>query len=178
MWYHSPTWKPPAFFFCLISLWYIMTTSNGNVFRVTGLLCGEFTGQRWIPLLMGELWVSPMSYLEKITRDISGAHRLLDHKELGFFHILSRHSWLHLRQWAIISSWGPLRITWLGFMQLTPAISPIMIYVSQRAFPFSRNSMIIAIITVDHSERCIAFEFPSISYNMDKKILVTENKWR
>ena len=27
-----------------------MTSSNGNNFRVTGPLCGEFTGQRWIPL--------------------------------------------------------------------------------------------------------------------------------
>ena len=27
-----------------------MTSSNRNIFRVTGLLCGEFIGQRWIPL--------------------------------------------------------------------------------------------------------------------------------
>ena len=26
-----------------------MTSSNGNIFRVTGHLCGEFTRQRWIP---------------------------------------------------------------------------------------------------------------------------------
>ena len=26
-----------------------MTSSNGNIFRVTGHLCGEFTGPRWIP---------------------------------------------------------------------------------------------------------------------------------
>ena len=26
-----------------------MTQSNGNIFRVTGPLCGEFTGHRWIP---------------------------------------------------------------------------------------------------------------------------------
>ena len=26
-----------------------MTSSNGNIFRVTGHLCGEFTGDRWIP---------------------------------------------------------------------------------------------------------------------------------
>ena len=26
-----------------------MTSSNGSIFRVTGLLCGEFTGHRWIP---------------------------------------------------------------------------------------------------------------------------------
>ena len=26
-----------------------ITSSNGNIFRVTGPLCGEFTGTRWIP---------------------------------------------------------------------------------------------------------------------------------
>ena len=29
---------------------YMMTSSNGNIFPVTGLLCGEFAGHRWIPL--------------------------------------------------------------------------------------------------------------------------------
>ena len=28
---------------------FMMTSSNGNIFRVTGPLCGEFTGLRWIP---------------------------------------------------------------------------------------------------------------------------------
>ena len=28
----------------------MMTSSNGNIYRVTGPLCGEFTGHRWIPL--------------------------------------------------------------------------------------------------------------------------------
>ena len=37
----------------------MMTSSNGNVFRVTGQLWGEFTGDRWIPLTKAsdaELW--------------------------------------------------------------------------------------------------------------------------
>ena len=36
-----------------------MTLSNENFFRVTGHLCGEFTGHRWIPLTKAsdvELW--------------------------------------------------------------------------------------------------------------------------
>ena len=28
----------------------MMTSSNENIFRVTGHLYGEFTGHRWIPL--------------------------------------------------------------------------------------------------------------------------------
>ena len=37
----------------------MMTTSNGNIFCVTGHLCGEFTGPRWIPHTKAsdaELW--------------------------------------------------------------------------------------------------------------------------
>ena len=37
----------------------MMASSNGNIFRVTGHLCGEFTGHRWIPLTKAsdaELW--------------------------------------------------------------------------------------------------------------------------
>ena len=37
----------------------MMTPSHGNIFRVTGLLCGEFAGHRWIPLTKAsdsELW--------------------------------------------------------------------------------------------------------------------------
>ena len=37
----------------------MMTSSNGNIFRATGPLCGEFTGHRWIPRTKAsdaELW--------------------------------------------------------------------------------------------------------------------------
>ena len=37
----------------------MMTSSNGNIFRVTGHLCGEFTSHRWIPRTKSsdaELW--------------------------------------------------------------------------------------------------------------------------
>ena len=41
---------------CMI---FMMTSSNGNIFRATGHLCGEFTGHRWIPRTKAsdaELW--------------------------------------------------------------------------------------------------------------------------
>ena len=45
---------------------HMMTSSNGNIFRVTGPLCGEFTGPRWIPLTKASdaepwcsLWSAP-----------------------------------------------------------------------------------------------------------------------
>ena len=36
-----------------------MTSSNGNIFRITGFLCGEYTSHRWIPREIAsdaELW--------------------------------------------------------------------------------------------------------------------------
>ena len=32
------------------------TSSNGNIFRVTGTVCGESIGKRWIPLTNASLW--------------------------------------------------------------------------------------------------------------------------
>ena len=46
----------PMLFICcvwaqfLTFISHMMTQWNGNIFRVTGPLCGEFTGHRWIPL--------------------------------------------------------------------------------------------------------------------------------
>ena len=47
---------------------YMMTSSNGNIFRVTGPFCGEFTGHRWIPHTKAsdaELWCFLWSAPEK-----------------------------------------------------------------------------------------------------------------
>ena len=46
-----------------------MTSSNGIVFHVTGPLCGEFTGHRWIPLTKAsdaELWCFLWSLLNRL----------------------------------------------------------------------------------------------------------------
>ena len=40
-------------------VYFIMASSNGNIFRVTGHLCGEFTSHQWIPHTKAsdtELW--------------------------------------------------------------------------------------------------------------------------
>ena len=53
----------------------MMTSSNGNIFRVTDPLCGEFTGHRWIPLTKASdaglscfLWYAPEKRLSKQSR--------------------------------------------------------------------------------------------------------------
>ena len=40
-----------------------MTSSNGNIFRVTGHLCGELTGPQWIPRIKGQWRGALMFYL-------------------------------------------------------------------------------------------------------------------
>ena len=47
-----------------------MTSSNGNIFRVTGPLWGESTGHRWIPLTKAsdaELWCFLLSTVAQTT---------------------------------------------------------------------------------------------------------------
>ena len=44
---------------CSTTYFFMMTSSNANILRVTGPLCREFTGHRWIPLAKAsdaELW--------------------------------------------------------------------------------------------------------------------------
>ena len=51
-----------------IMLYIMMTSSNGNIFRVTSPLCGEFIGHRWIPRTKAsdaELWCFLSSGTEK-----------------------------------------------------------------------------------------------------------------
>ena len=58
-------WESLAF---VLQYWYenIMTSLIGNIFRVTGPVCGEFIGHRWIPLTKASdaglwcfLWSAP-----------------------------------------------------------------------------------------------------------------------
>ena len=51
---------------------FVMTSSNGNIFRVTGPLWGESTGHQWIPLikvsdaeLSSFLWSEPQQTVEQ-----------------------------------------------------------------------------------------------------------------
>ena len=67
----------------------MMTSSNGNLFRVTGHLCGEFTGPRWIPRTKAsdaELWCFFYLRLNK---------RLSKQSWGWWFQTLSRPLWRH-----------------------------------------------------------------------------------
>ena len=36
----------------------ILTSANGNIFCVTGPLCGEFIGDQWIPHIKASAWIN------------------------------------------------------------------------------------------------------------------------
>ena len=72
----------------LLSWWrYMMTPSNGNIFRVTGHLCGEFTGSGEFPAQ------------RPVTRSFDVFFDLRLNKRL------SKHSW----GWWFETPWHPLR---------------------------------------------------------------------
>ena len=83
----------------------IMTSSNGNIFRVTGHLCWKFTGQRWIPRT-GELPAQ-----RPVTR---GFDVFFD---LGLDKQLSKQSWGWLFETPSCPLW---RHCWLKIDSLVP----------------------------------------------------------
>ena len=73
-------------------IWHMMTTSNGNIFRVKGPLCGKFTGPRWIPRTKAsdaELWCFLWSASEQMI-DYTSRCR--------WFGTPSRSSWCHCNE--------------------------------------------------------------------------------
>ena len=65
-----------------------MTTSNGNIFRITGHLCGEFTGRRWIP------HTKPVAR-SSVFFDLRLNKRLSKQSWGWWFETLSRPLWRH-----------------------------------------------------------------------------------
>ena len=67
----------------------MMTSSNGNIFHVTGHLCGEFTSRRWIPRTKASdagLWYFyDLRLNERLSKQLWG----------WWFEMLSRPLWCH-----------------------------------------------------------------------------------
>ena len=79
---------------------FMMTSSNGKVFRVTGHLCGEFTGPRWIPHTKAsdaELWCFLDLRLNK---------RLSKQWWSWWFETLSRQLWRHRNDYCCLLALG------------------------------------------------------------------------
>ena len=80
--------------FCLLRLKVLtvipmMTPSNGDIFRVTGYLCGEFTGHRWIPR------TRPVTRSFDVFFDLRLYKRLIKQSWGWWFETPSRSSWRH-----------------------------------------------------------------------------------
>ena len=82
---------------------YMMTSSiNGNIFRVTGSLCGEFTGHRWIP------HTKASDAEPDVFFDLCLHKRLSKHSRRRWYETPSRSLWRHYsdlghlqsRQWV------------------------------------------------------------------------------
>ena len=85
---------------------FMMTSSNGNIFRVTDHLCGEFTGPRWIPRTMA-------SDAVVVTRSFDVFFDLRLNKRLSkqswgwWFETLSCPLWRHCNILDQILVWDP-----------------------------------------------------------------------
>ena len=84
-----------------------MTSSNENILRVTGLLCGEFTGHRWIPAQM------PVTRSFDVFFDLRLNKRLRKRSWGWWFETPWRSLWRHCNvEWPMKSkislSLGPL----------------------------------------------------------------------
>ena len=79
--------------------WFMMTSSNGNIFRVTVHLCGEFTGHRWIPRTKAsdvELWRFFDLHLNKQLSKLSSG---------WWFETPSHPLWRHCNVLFILTTW-------------------------------------------------------------------------
>ena len=70
-----------------------MTSSNGNIFRVTGHLCGEFTGSREFPTQR------PVTRSFDVYFDLRPNKRLSKHSWGRWFETLSHSLWRHRNEY-------------------------------------------------------------------------------
>ena len=101
-WTTSETAKQSQFVWFCVNVrltrkcWHMMTSSNGNILRVTGPLCGEFITHRWIPLTKArdaELWCLLWSGPDKQFRDAGDLRRLhayYDASVMNISHLIHR----------------------------------------------------------------------------------------
>ena len=79
-----------------------MTSSNGNIFSVTGHLCGEFTGHRWIPHTKAsdaELWCFLRSAINGWVNngEAGDLRRHRAHYDLMYLVLAPKSSIMHVR---------------------------------------------------------------------------------
>ena len=90
----------------------MMTSSNGNIFRITVPLWGEFTGHRWIPLIKASNAELDVFLNLRLNKLVSKQSRRWQ------FETPSRSLWRHCNYLSTYLEYGPV---WYG---LTVALEP------------------------------------------------------
>ena len=113
----------------------MMTSSNGTIFRVTGPLCGEFTGHWWIPLtkaIHAEIWCFFLLCLNKrLSKQLWG----------WWFETPSCSLWRHCNaQLRMFVGWNYLFITWFKLIHVSKR-SPMPTYLQKWKLNFDPKCM-------------------------------------
>ena len=85
----------------------MITSSNGNIFRVTGHLCGEFTGPRWIPKQR------PVTRSFDVFFDLRLNKRLSKQSWGWWFEMLPCPLWRHCKEGPTLCSWEQQSYPWV-----------------------------------------------------------------
>ena len=92
----------------------MMMSSNGNIFRVTSPLCGEFTGYRWIPRTKARdaelwcfLWSAPWIYGWVNNREAGDLRRHRTRYDVIVMHVLYMFHTHCGCLWAVCCCIGP-----------------------------------------------------------------------
>ena len=106
---------------------HIMTSLNGNIFRETCTLCGEFTGHRWIPRtkdrdaeLWWFLWSAPWINDWVNTREVGDLRHQSTHYE-----VIVMYTQQLLWRFTLIYEHPPVRIR-----TISPILSPWVIWLT------------------------------------------------
>ena len=129
------------------SKYYMMTSSNGNMFRITGPLCGEFTGHREVPSQR------PVTRSFDVFFDLRLNKRLSIQSWVWWFETPSRPLWHHCNETNLscfhpagsnLPRSGKARITvavlWIVVIVMVCSYSAnLIVYLSvfERKIPFS-----------------------------------------
>ena len=114
-----------------VKYWFNMiTSSNGNIFRVTGPLCGEFAGHRWIPRTNGQ-WRGALMFSL-----ICALNKRLSKQSQGWwFETSSRPLWRHCNE---TTAWLSNVVIILSRIHLYPSTTAVIfiIFTSRKATVF------------------------------------------
>ena len=157
-----------------------MTSSNGNIFRLTGPLCGRFTGHRWIPRTKagdGELWCFLWSEPKQTFGDLRSHHAHYDAIVMGWLEkpaLMSlwwRHKMEHftcywpfvrgIHRWTVNS---PHKGRWRGALIFSLTYAWTNGWVNNREADDLRRHRAHYIVIVMVGAKCVAWSYSLVGF--------------